>query len=81
MDLENFGGASTLLCIDFLKLWGGQWPPWPPRFRRPWTVLKSSSFNNSIAKICAKGEILSHKFSHYFEIGTNVYEMYMHIHT
>ena len=29
MDLENFGGASTLLCIDFLKLWGGQWPPWP----------------------------------------------------
>ena len=30
MDLVNFGGASTLLCIDFLKLWGGQWPPWPP---------------------------------------------------
>ena len=30
MDLENFGGASTLLCIDFLKLWGGQCPPGPP---------------------------------------------------
>ena len=30
MDLENFGGASTLLCIDFLKLWGGQRPPGPP---------------------------------------------------
>ena len=23
-------GASTLLCFDFLKLWGGQCPPGPP---------------------------------------------------
>jgi len=39
MDLENFGGASALLCIDFPRLWGGQWPPWPPRFRRPCYIL------------------------------------------
>ena len=26
MDLENFGGTSTLLCIDFLKLWGASDP-------------------------------------------------------
>ena len=30
MDLENSGGANTLLCIDFLKLWEGQCPPGPP---------------------------------------------------
>ena len=30
MDLENFEGASTLLCIDFLKIWGASGPPGPP---------------------------------------------------
>ena len=30
MDLENFGGASTLLCIDFLKLLGGASAPLAP---------------------------------------------------
>ena len=30
MDLQNFEGASPYFCIDFQKLWGGQWPPSPP---------------------------------------------------
>ena len=39
MDLESFEGANTLLCIDFLKLWGGQWPPWPPSSGGPELLL------------------------------------------
>ena len=30
MDLENFEGAITLLCIEFLKLWGGPVAPLAP---------------------------------------------------
>ena len=52
MDLENFGGANTLLCIDFLKLWGGQWPSWPPRFRRPWNRNGFNEMNQSYYIIC-----------------------------
>ena len=26
---------SNHRCTESGKIWGGQWPPWPPRLRRP----------------------------------------------
>ena len=47
MNLENFGGASTLLGIDFLKLWGGQCPPGPPGSAGPAITIQGPPKNGS----------------------------------